>query len=180
MTASSDALKLFDLQAQKWSTLAEQMGYWGYPTFSRDGQVLYALNNSGLDWAVYRIPIVGGKPVRLIDLAGVHLVGAFISGLGWTRTTPRSSCATRVQGTSTPSPWRSSDRHRLPLPAQPERGDQPEKLPVNCRSLPPCVAQWKIAARIPNTRPVLEIERMPGSEFGKRAGSPVSRRRLAV
>ena len=149
MTASSDALKLFDLQAQKWSTLAEQMGYWGYPTFSRDGQVLYALNNSGLDWAVYRIPIVGGKPVRLIDLAGVHLVGAFISGLGWTRTTPRSSCATRVQGTSTPSPWRSSDRHRLPLPAQPERGDQPEKLPVNCRSLPPCVAQWKIAARIP-------------------------------
>ena len=82
MTASSDALKLFDLQTQKWSTLAEQMGYWGYPTFSRDGQVLYALNNSGLDWAVYRIPIVGGKPVRLIDLAGVHLVGAFYFWFG--------------------------------------------------------------------------------------------------
>jgi DNA-binding winged helix-turn-helix (wHTH) protein/Tol biopolymer transport system component len=82
MTSSSDALKLFDLQTYHWSTLVEQMGYWGYPTFSHDGRFLYALNNSGLNWAVYRISLTGGKPERVIDLAGVHLVGALYFWFG--------------------------------------------------------------------------------------------------
>jgi len=59
-----DTIRLFDLQTQQWSTLAEHRGDWAWPTWSHDGKFLFALN----EHAAYRIAVPGGKPQRVVDL----------------------------------------------------------------------------------------------------------------
>jgi Tol biopolymer transport system component len=75
MTVPATAVKLFDFQTQQWSILVEHMGMWGFPTWSHDSKFLYALHQSG-PWSVDRLPVSGGPPVRIIDLAGVPFTGA--------------------------------------------------------------------------------------------------------
>jgi Tol biopolymer transport system component/DNA-binding winged helix-turn-helix (wHTH) protein len=75
-----DAVRIFDLQTQQWSTLAEHMGSWGFPTWSHDSKFLYALNfpadNGAVPPSVYRIAVPGGTPQRVVDLRDVPLIGA--------------------------------------------------------------------------------------------------------
>lgn len=75
MTVPSQAIRLFDLQTQQWSTLVEHKGGWGFPTWSHNSGFIYALNQSA-PWSVYRIAVPAGKPELVVDLTNVHLVGA--------------------------------------------------------------------------------------------------------
>ena len=68
-------IKLFDLKAQRWSTLTENTGPWGYPTWSHSGKFIYALNFHG-KWSVQRISVPVGKLSPVIDLSNEHLIGA--------------------------------------------------------------------------------------------------------
>ena len=69
------AIKLFDQQTQEWSSLTEDSGVWGYPTWSRNGKFLYALNNQR-EWSIRRISVPDGKLEMVVDLSNVHLIGA--------------------------------------------------------------------------------------------------------
>jgi DNA-binding winged helix-turn-helix (wHTH) protein/Tol biopolymer transport system component len=68
-------IKLFDLQTQHWSTLTENTGPWGYPTWSHNGRFIYALNDRG-KWSIQRISVPDGKIDLVVDLSDVHLIGA--------------------------------------------------------------------------------------------------------
>jgi Tol biopolymer transport system component len=67
-------IKLFNLQTQQWSILTEHTGPWGFPSWSRDGKFIYALN--GFGGSVQRISVPDGKSEPVFDLSGVHLIGA--------------------------------------------------------------------------------------------------------
>jgi Tol biopolymer transport system component/DNA-binding winged helix-turn-helix (wHTH) protein len=72
---SAMVIKLYDLTTGQWSTLVENMRGWGFPTWSRDGKFLYALNHTG-PYAIYRIPVSGGPPTRIADLTDFQSTGA--------------------------------------------------------------------------------------------------------
>jgi len=55
----TDAIRIFDVQTQQWSTLVEHRGNWGWPMWSQDSKFLYAVNVPAVNGAepswVYRI-----------------------------------------------------------------------------------------------------------------------------
>ena len=69
-------IKLFDLQTQKWSTLTEHTGPWGYPTWSHDSKSIYSLKSDKGKWSVQRISVPDGKLGTVVDLSDVHLIGS--------------------------------------------------------------------------------------------------------
>jgi Tol biopolymer transport system component len=77
LTSGDLMVKVFDMTTHQWSTLLENMGHWGFPTWSRDGKFLYGLNGVQGGQGVFRAPISGGKPLRVIDLTGFHPTGYF-------------------------------------------------------------------------------------------------------
>jgi WD40 repeat protein len=82
MTSGGTAtIKLFDLQAQRWSTLTENTGPWGYPTWSHDGKYIYALNFRGKP-SVQRVSVPDGKLTPVVDLSTVHLIGSTLFWFG--------------------------------------------------------------------------------------------------
>jgi Tol biopolymer transport system component len=80
-TQSAVTIKLFDLQSHRWSTLTESTGPWGYPTWSRNGKFIYALNLRGKR-SVQRISIPDGRVSPVVDLSNVHLIGATVDWFG--------------------------------------------------------------------------------------------------
>jgi Tol biopolymer transport system component len=74
MTDSAMGIKLYDLTTGHWSTLVENMGGWGYPTWSHDGRFLYVLNHAG-PYTIYRFPVPGGPPTRIAELANFQPAG---------------------------------------------------------------------------------------------------------
>jgi len=75
----TDAIRIFDVQTQQWSTLVEHRGNWGWPMWSQDSKFLYAVNVPAVNGAepswVYRIAVPGGTPQRVVDLRDVALIG---------------------------------------------------------------------------------------------------------
>ena len=71
----TDAIRIFDLQSQQWSTLVEHRGNWDSPTWSHDSKFLYALNDA-VPPSVYRIAVPGGTPQRVVDLKDFRFTGA--------------------------------------------------------------------------------------------------------
>jgi len=71
----ADAIRVFDLQTQQWSALAEHRGNWAWPTWSHDSKFLYAYNDA-VPPSVYRIAVPGGTPQRVVDLKDFNNAGA--------------------------------------------------------------------------------------------------------
>ena len=67
------AIRIFDFVTQTWRTLPVGAGA-GFPSFSRDSRWIYFLR-FGRDQGVFRIPMVGGKEERVVNMADVHLTG---------------------------------------------------------------------------------------------------------
>jgi Tol biopolymer transport system component len=66
-------LPLFDFKIQKWSTLPVG-GDVEFPSFSHDSRYIYFLR-FGRDQGVFRIPVIGGKEVRIADMTNWHITG---------------------------------------------------------------------------------------------------------
>jgi DNA-binding winged helix-turn-helix (wHTH) protein/Tol biopolymer transport system component len=81
LALSNAVIRIFDLQTRHWSTLAEHNGTWGFPTWSHDGKFLYALNGP-IPWSVYRIPVSGGNPQRIVEPSTEPLAGAYSGWFG--------------------------------------------------------------------------------------------------
>ena len=64
---------VFDCRTQKWSMVAVD-GDVQFPSFSRDSRYIY-FERPGRDQAVFRVPVIGGKEVRVADLAQWHITG---------------------------------------------------------------------------------------------------------
>lgn len=79
-TLQSDALKVYDPEKQRWSTLVTKDGV-EFPAFSTDSQFLYYLLLGG-DQAVYRVRVTGGEPERVVDLKDWHMAGHFSFWMG--------------------------------------------------------------------------------------------------
>ena len=77
-SADSTRLLMFDFGTQKWSELAK--GTLGWPNWSRDGQYLYVLDQSGTG-AVLRIRISDGKEERVVDLKNFATAGRYNGSL---------------------------------------------------------------------------------------------------
>ncbi|WP_348263265.1 protein kinase [Telmatobacter sp. DSM 110680] len=67
LSREQPALRVFDLESQKWSALATD-GNIGYPTFSRDGKYLYYVSFMQQENVIYRIKVTGGRPERIAEL----------------------------------------------------------------------------------------------------------------
>lgn len=72
-------LSLFDLKKQQWSTLVKGPTDW--LTWSRDGQSIYFLHESG-DPGVYRIRRTGGQEERIVDLNGIRYTSVLGDWIG--------------------------------------------------------------------------------------------------
>jgi DNA-binding winged helix-turn-helix (wHTH) protein/Tol biopolymer transport system component len=68
-------LQLFDFATQKWGILPHD-GDTEYFSFSRDGRFVYFMRD-GPGKGLYRIPVAGGKEVRLVDMTDWHMTGVF-------------------------------------------------------------------------------------------------------
>jgi Tol biopolymer transport system component/DNA-binding winged helix-turn-helix (wHTH) protein len=83
-TTTRDTLVIFDLETNRWSVFTLGHGrYWcNWPSWSHDGRFLYFLNVDVADFhtqepGVYRIPISGGEPEKVVDLKGFVSTGYF-------------------------------------------------------------------------------------------------------
>ena len=76
-----DNLELFNLETGTWSLLNPQQGRINYPSWSHDGHFVYFVVGSLLQWesigerGVYRIPVTGGKPEKVVDVRGFRRTG---------------------------------------------------------------------------------------------------------
>lgn len=73
------SLMIFDFNTRKWATLAQ--GECDFPSWSRDSHDLYFMRtqeNAG----VYRVPVGGGEPEKLLDLSAFNHTGALSGWLG--------------------------------------------------------------------------------------------------
>ncbi len=68
-------LPVLDLATRQWRTLPGS-GDVEYPSFSRDSRFLYFLR-VGRGQGVFRIPVAGGKAVRVVDMTGWHLAFSY-------------------------------------------------------------------------------------------------------
>jgi len=75
----SFSLKVFDLEAQRWSVL--QKGDAAFPTWSRDSRFVYFLRVME-DRGVYRVPVSGGDAERVVDLKGFRYTGVYACWFG--------------------------------------------------------------------------------------------------
>ena len=66
-------LAIFDSEMQQWTTVVKK-DHVEYPAFSSDSQFLYYLLLDS-DQAVYRVPVKGGEPERVVDLKDWHMTG---------------------------------------------------------------------------------------------------------
>ena len=67
-------LEIFDIEKQQWSVLVDAHYLMGYPTWSKDSTSIYFdywIDDPG----VFRIPITGGEPERIVDLKDWHSTG---------------------------------------------------------------------------------------------------------
>jgi DNA-binding winged helix-turn-helix (wHTH) protein/Tol biopolymer transport system component len=69
------SLPIFDSTTRKWHAV-QVNGAMGYLSFSHDSRFIYFLRY-GRDQGVFRIPVVGGKEERVVDLTDWHLAGYF-------------------------------------------------------------------------------------------------------
>jgi DNA-binding winged helix-turn-helix (wHTH) protein/Tol biopolymer transport system component len=69
------SLPIFDSTTRKWHTV-QVKGDLEYLSFSHDNRFIYFLRH-GRDQGVFRIPVVGGKEERVVDLTDWHLAGFF-------------------------------------------------------------------------------------------------------
>ncbi|MGZ4815335.1 MAG: protein kinase domain-containing protein [Terriglobales bacterium] len=77
-SADSTRLLLFDFRTQKWTELAK--GTLGWPNWSRDGQYVYVLDQSGTG-AVLKIRLSDGKQERVVDLKNFSTAGRYNGSL---------------------------------------------------------------------------------------------------
>lgn len=68
---SSGGIVVYRFQTQQWWEV--QKGERDYPTWSADSRFLYFLWTLDGPPGVYRVPMAGGSPERIVDLTGVHL-----------------------------------------------------------------------------------------------------------
>lgn len=73
------SLVVFDFETRKWATLAQ--GACDFPSWSRDSHYLYFLRTQE-NPGVYRVPVSGGNPEKLLDLSGFSHTGAVSGWLG--------------------------------------------------------------------------------------------------
>jgi DNA-binding winged helix-turn-helix (wHTH) protein/Tol biopolymer transport system component len=72
---SSPGLRIFDFKSEQWTTVPAS-GEIEDPCFSRDSRYIYLLR-VGQDQGVFRIPVIGGKEERVVDLTNWHFTGYF-------------------------------------------------------------------------------------------------------
>ena len=70
---------VFDFETGKWATL--EKGECDFPTWSRDSHFLYFLRSTE-NGGVFRVPVAGAKPEKLLDLSGFSHTGAVSLWLG--------------------------------------------------------------------------------------------------
>jgi DNA-binding winged helix-turn-helix (wHTH) protein/Tol biopolymer transport system component len=68
-------LYVFDLKLQRWLDVPVN-GDVGFEDFSHDSKAIYFLRY-GKDQGVFRIPVIGGKEERVVDMSSWHLTGYF-------------------------------------------------------------------------------------------------------
>ena len=73
-TIDSRGLKLFDVRARRWKSLARFESQIGYPCWSHDGKFLYL--NTFPEQTVYRIQISSGREESVLSLKDIHIVDA--------------------------------------------------------------------------------------------------------
>jgi len=73
------SLRIFDFKTGKWATL--EKGECDFPTWSRDSHFLYFLRSTE-NGGVFRVPVAGAKPEKLLDLSGFSHTGALSIWLG--------------------------------------------------------------------------------------------------
>ena len=73
-SGDSQMIRLFDTGTREWSSLVPDLGVLGFLTWSHDSRFLYVLKRDE-PWAINRVEVAGGKPVRVADLAGFHPTG---------------------------------------------------------------------------------------------------------
>ncbi len=78
MSASANALKLFDFKSGKWSQLAN--GRFTFPCWSRDSRYVYVHTAGGID----RLAVPGGKVEQITSLKGFQTAGIYGVWLGLT------------------------------------------------------------------------------------------------
>jgi DNA-binding winged helix-turn-helix (wHTH) protein/WD40 repeat protein len=73
------SLMIFDFKTQKWARL--EKGQCDFPVWSRDSHYLYFVRLSE-DAGVFRVPVAGAKPEKLLDLSGFSHTGAVSAWFG--------------------------------------------------------------------------------------------------
>lgn len=73
------SLRIFDFKTRKWATL--EKGECSFPAWSRDSRYLYFMRTAE-NGGVFRVPVAGGKPEKLLDLSGFSHTGAVTSWFG--------------------------------------------------------------------------------------------------
>lgn len=73
------SLMIFDFKTQKWARL--EKGQCDFPVWSRDSHYLYFVRLSE-DGGVFRVPVAGAKPEKLVDLSGFSHTGALNGWFG--------------------------------------------------------------------------------------------------
>jgi DNA-binding winged helix-turn-helix (wHTH) protein/Tol biopolymer transport system component len=68
-------LRIYDFKTQRWNANPTD-GDVEFPSFSQDGRFIYFLRY-GRDQGVFRIPVSGGKPERVVDMKDWHMTGYF-------------------------------------------------------------------------------------------------------
>jgi eukaryotic-like serine/threonine-protein kinase len=76
-------LMLFDLQTQKWATVASR--HIGWPMWSHDSEYIYFDDGTPGDWAVYRVRISDRKVERVVSLQGMQSPSGFGNYVGLAR-----------------------------------------------------------------------------------------------
>jgi Tol biopolymer transport system component/DNA-binding winged helix-turn-helix (wHTH) protein len=77
---SSGGISVFDFQTGLWSEL--QKGERDFPTWSSDSRSVYFLWTLDAVPGLYRVPVSGGNPERIVDLKGFRFAGAVGSWMG--------------------------------------------------------------------------------------------------
>jgi WD40 repeat protein len=77
---ASGGISVFDFQTGLWSEL--QKGERDFPTWSSDSRFVYFLWTLDTVPGVYRVPVSGGNPERVVDLKGFRFTGAVSLWMG--------------------------------------------------------------------------------------------------
>jgi Tol biopolymer transport system component len=90
LSADNQKLMLFDMSTRKWRQLAENMGTFGYMTWSSDGTYVGFDTSFTSDPAYFRVTIPDGHLTRIVSLKNVRRFFPPISG-EWSGLAPDGS-----------------------------------------------------------------------------------------